>query len=247
MTRTRATIRLPIDGPEIERQLLALGVERGGVLIVHTAFSKVAPVAGGPRGLIDALLHTLGPDGTLVMPSMSDDDEHPFDARTTSCAGMGIVADTFWRLAGVLRSDNAHAFAASGPSAHRITAPHPLDIPHGLDSPVGRAYELDAQVLLLGVGHDANTTIHLAENLAGARYLRPKYLTVLQEGAPTRYHYRELDHCCEKFALLDDCLERDGRQRRGIVGHSQARLARSRHVVTAALELLRKDETAASR
>lgn len=107
-------------------QLLELGVTRGGVLLVHTAFSKIGPVEGGPRGLIAALRATLGPSGTLVMPSMSDDDEHPCDARTTPCAGMGMVASMFWQMPGVLRSDSPHAFAAIGPHATRITADHPM-------------------------------------------------------------------------------------------------------------------------
>ena len=47
------------------------------------------------------------------MPSMTADDDHPFDPRATSCIGMGIVAQTFW-LPGVLRSDSPHAFAAAG-------------------------------------------------------------------------------------------------------------------------------------
>src|SRR5690606_35045568 len=116
------------------------------------------------------------------------------------------VAETFWRLPGVLRSHSPHAFAAHGPQAVRVTAPHPVEVPHGLDSPVGRVYELDGQVLLLGVGHDANTTIHLAETLAGMRYLVPKYATVLDSGRPVRREYEELDHCCENFALLDEWL-----------------------------------------
>ena len=57
----------------------------GGVLIVHTAFSKVGPVDGGPHGLIEALRAALGADGTLVMPSMCEDDEHPFDPTTFCC------------------------------------------------------------------------------------------------------------------------------------------------------------------
>ena len=95
---------------------------------------------------------------------------------------MGVVADTFWRLPGVRRSDSPHAFAAAGPRADEITAPHPVDVPHGLDSPVGRACALDAQVLLIGVGHDANTTIHLAELLAGVRYRLPAHATILRDG-----------------------------------------------------------------
>jgi aminoglycoside 3-N-acetyltransferase len=142
-----------------------------------------------------------------------------------------------------MRSDSPHAFVATGPKAAEITAAHPLDVPHGLDSPVGRVYGLDGQVLLLGIGHDANTTIHLAENMAGVRYLRPKYLTISRGGWLLRYDYSEIDHCCENFDRLDERLEAQGRQRRGIVGHTQARLARSRDVVEAALVRLRENET----
>jgi aminoglycoside N3'-acetyltransferase len=224
-------------------QVLGLGVEPGGVLLVHTAFSEVAPVEGGPEGLIEALREALGSEGTLVMPSMSDDDEHPFDPRSTPCLGMGVVADTFRRLPGVLRSDSPHAFAAAGPRAAEITAPHPIDVPHGPDSPVGRAYELDGQVLLLGIGHDANTTIHLAENIAGVRYRRPKYLTVLRDGVPSRYHYEEIDHCCQRFELVDGWLDDQGLQQRGIVGHALARLVRSRDIVEVVVSRLQEDET----
>ncbi len=42
------------------------------------------------------------------MPSLTDDDEVPFDARRTPCMGMGVVANTFWRMPGVLRSDSPH-------------------------------------------------------------------------------------------------------------------------------------------
>jgi aminoglycoside N3'-acetyltransferase len=227
----------------LKRQLRSLGVEAGGVLAVHTAFSKLAPLEGGPLGLISALRSAVGPAGTLVMPSMSDDDDHPFDPHTTPCLGMGVVADTFWRLPGVLRSDSPHAFAAIGPKAAEITAPHPPDVPHGLGSPIDRVYQLNGQVLLLGVGHDANTTVHLAENLAGVRYGRPKYLMTRLGGQLTRLDYVEIDHCCENFRLLDQWLDPKGEQRHGIVGHGQARLASSRVIVQAALAHLARDET----
>jgi aminoglycoside N3'-acetyltransferase len=224
-------------------QLQTLGVRPGSVLVVHTAFSKVAPVEGGPRGLIDALLAALGPQGTLVMPSLSDEDDVPFDATRTPCREMGVVADTFWRMPGVLRSDNPHAFAASGPKAAEVLADHPLDVPHGLDSPVGRVHDLDGDVLLLGVGHDANTTIHLAENLAGVRYRLPHHVTVRRDGRPTGVDYVEVDHCCQNFARMDGWLGDSARQRIGTVGRAEARLARSRDIVAAALAKLRDDET----
>jgi len=146
-------------------------------------------------------------------------------------------------LPGVLRSDNNHAFAAVGSLAERILAPHPIDIPHGLDSPVGRVYELDGQVLLLGVDHTSNTTIHLCENMAGVRYLRDKYLTVLKEGTPTRFEYREIDHCCQNFSLVDGWLDERQLQKRGKVGHADARLVRPRDIVEVVTERLNENET----
>ena len=228
----------------VAEQLRALGVRPGTVLQVHTAFSQVGPVEGGPLGLIAALQAAVGRDGTLVMPSMSDDDDHPFDPHTTPCIGMGVVAETFRRLPDVLRSDSPHAFAAAGPLASRIVAPHPLSLPHGPDSPVGRVHEAGGHVLLLGVGHTADTTIHLAEYLAGVRYRRRKRLTVLCDGVPSPYEYDEIDHCCERFALVDGWLDEAGRQRRGVVGRGEARLAPAQAIVDVVIARLRADETA---
>jgi aminoglycoside 3-N-acetyltransferase len=225
------------------QQLRSLGVLPGATLVVHTAFSKVAPLEGGPPALIAALRAALGPKGTLVMPSMSDDDETPFDPAATPCRAMGIVADTFWRLPGVLRSNSPHAFAATGPQAAFITADHPVDIPHGPDSPVGRVHDLDGHVLLLGVDHSEDTTLHLAEALAGVRYRTPKQCMILRDGEPVRHDYAETDHCCERFVQVNEWLDALSLQRRGTVGHAEARLARARDIVSVAVAHLREEET----
>ena len=227
----------------IADDLVDLGVSGDGVLVVHTAFSAFAGRAGTPADLIAGLRMAAGPHGTVVMPSMSDDDDHPFDRRATPCLGMGVLAETFWRTRGVLRSDSPHAFAAIGPHAASITADHPIDVPHGLNSPVGRVYELDGQILMLGVGHDANTTVHLAEALEGVRYHRQKFATIMQGGQAVRCCYNEIDHCCDKFTLVDQWLDAEERQRRGRVGHGEARLAGSREVVEVVRARLRADET----
>ena len=227
---------------EMAAQLRALGVGEGGVLLVHTSFRAVRPVEGGPAGLIGALRDALGSAGTLVMPAWTGSDDEPLDPSSTPAApDLGIVTDTFWRLPGVARSDHAFAFAAAGPLAGRITSgPLPLP-PHAPGSPVGRVHDLNGQVLLLGVGHDADTTLHLAELLAGVPYRVPKHCTVLQDGRPVRIHYGENDHCCERFALADGWLRARGLQREGRVGHARARLVRARDVVEVAVEHLVRD------
>lgn len=236
MTETRAL--LSID--EVTEQLRTLGVQRGGVLLVHTSFRAVRPIEGGPLGLIEALRRALGPEGTLVTPSWTGDDATPFDPASTPAAeDLGVLPALFWQQPGVVRSDHPFAFAALGPKAREITqGPLPLP-PHIHESPAGHVYDLDGQVLLLGVGHDANTTLHLAELIADVPYRVPKHITVRRDGKPVVVEYGENDHCCQQFALANQWLK--GLQREGHVGHAPSKLMRSRDVVRVALEQLKRD------
>ena len=62
-----------------------------------------------------------------------------------------------------------HSLRSSGPErAEYITSGEKLDLSLDLDSPLGRLYELDGHVLLLGAGHDSNTFWGGAEYLQGA-------------------------------------------------------------------------------
>ena len=232
----------PVSQSDLVRQLLALGVKVGGVLLVHTSFRAVRPVEGGPEGLISSLREALGPDGTLVMPSWSGNSDEPFDPRTTeSDFNLGVVPQIFWRLPGVRRSNHVHAFSATGPAAdHILRDGLPLP-PHIPESPVGRVHELDGQVLLLGVHHDSNTSIHLAELLAAVPYRLSKYCTVLRGEAPLRIDYGENDHCCERFRLVDEWLRAEELQSVGSVGHATARLARAQSIVRVTVRKLEQD------
>ncbi|MEN3950768.1 AAC(3)-IV family aminoglycoside N-acetyltransferase [Iodidimonas sp. SYSU 1G8] len=232
----------PVRRAELTGQLRALGVREGGVLLVHTSFRAIRPIEDGPVGLIAALRDAIGSEGTLVMPSWTGDDESPFDPESTPASpDLGVVADIFWRQPGVRRSHHAFAFAAAGPAAGAITRdPLPLP-PHIPESPAGRVHELDGQVLLLGVEHDSDTTIHLAELLASVPYGVPKHCTVLKDGVPVRIGYRENDHCCDRFTLVDEWLRQRNLQAEGLVGHGHARLARARDIVSVVSEALAAD------
>ena len=226
---------------QLAAQLRALGVRPGGVLLVHTAFTEVRPVEGGPLGLIEALRAALGPGGTLVMPAMTD-GETVFDPVATPTHDMGITAELFRRQPGVLRSTHpAGSFAAAGPLAERICAPQPLSPPHGPDSPVGRVHDLDGQVLLLGVEHSEDTTLHLAEAIARVPYSVSHPCVVEQGGAARPVMIAEPDHCCVRFRLADDWLRSRRLQGEGPVGAGHARLCRSRDIVAVAVEHLARD------
>jgi len=229
------------DAGALARSLTALGVREGGVLLVHTSFRSLGPVDGGPEALIAALRSALGPEGTLVMPTMTD-GATVFDPRTTPTHEMGITAERFWRQPCVLRSTHpGGSFAAHGPLASRICAPQPLSPPHGLDSPVGRVMELGGQILLLGVTHSENTSLHLAESLAPVPYSVSHPTVVELDGEVRTVHIAETDHCCRGFRKLDAWLREAGLQQEGQVGSAHARLMDARSVVEVALARLRRD------
>ncbi|MGH7856298.1 MAG: AAC(3) family N-acetyltransferase [Candidatus Binatia bacterium] len=223
-------------------QLRDLGVEPGSVLLVHTAFGSIAPVDGGPDAFIDALVEARGPEGTLVMPSWTDEDDEPFDPLSTDVEDhLGVVADTFWRRPGVVRGDHPFAVAALGPLADEVAgAPFVLP-PHGPGSGIDRVHDLDGWVLLAGVDHDANTTIHLAELAAGAPYRQPKHITVLEDGGPKRIDYGENDSCCRGFVMAGGWLRGRGLLREGLLAGGRGMLARSRDVVATVVDELRDD------
>lgn len=190
-----------ITTSSLGRDLQALGVTPGDNLLVHCAFSKVGSVYGGAQALIDALQTSLTPAGTLVMPTHSTQLTDPslwanppapeawwptiraelpaYDAQRTPTRAMGVVAELFRRYPEVVRSNHPHgSFAAWGKHAEQVTANDSFPGIFGESSPLARLYELDAKILLLGVGHGNNTSLHLAEYRANFAK------TYHREGAP---------------------------------------------------------------
>jgi arginase len=175
------------------------------------------------------------------MPSMTGSGSI-YDAKTTPTRDMGIVAEAFWRMPGTLRGDHpTSTFAARGPLAAQIVAPQPIEPPHGLDSPIGRVWQHDGWVLLLGVGHDANTTIHLAENISRVPYHTRDVVRVADGGIVRQVAFVEVNHCCQNFNKVAMHLQARGQLELGKVGNARAQLMRSRDVVAVARELIARD------
>lgn len=166
--------------------LRTLGLTSGDTVIVHTSLSKIGLIAGESETFITALLEVVGEYGNVVMPTQSwqlcDPDflADPrlntqdrqimrsalpiYDSLKTPSRTMGVVAEHFRTWPGTKRSLHPHrSFTAYGPDAAAITSRHEYSCPLGPDSPLQALYDMGAKVLLVGVGHDKNTCLHLAE------------------------------------------------------------------------------------
>lgn len=248
---------LPTD---LVRDLRALGVRPGSVLLAHVSLSALGWVVGGEQAVVLALEEALGPDGTLVMPSQSwqlCDPAYladarvpeaswaavraalpPYDPQWTPTRTMGAVVEAFRTQPGTLRSAHPHrSFAARGPRAAEVLARHDLDDPVGEGSPLAAVHGADGDVLLLGVGHDKNSSLHLAEARSGLPVPRlPNGAPMLVEGERRWVTFDEPQVDDADFVACGAAFGATGEERRGQVGAAQARLMGQRRLVTFAAD-----------
>jgi len=230
--------------------LRELGLDTGDVVLVHSSTSSVGFVAGGPQAIVQALLDVLGDGGTLVVPTHTSENTDPaswqnppvpeswwpvireespgFDAAITPASRwMGILAETARTWPGSRRSNHPQvSFAAIGARAEEVTTGHRLDDALGDSSPLGSVYRMGGKVLLLGVGHDSNTSLHLAEWRQRDPPLHHTGSAVRQPDGSGRWTtWRDVDEDESDFERLGADFERDNRAvRLGRVGNAAARL-----------------------
>jgi aminoglycoside 3-N-acetyltransferase len=253
----------PVTVDSLRRDLNSLGVVEGMIVMVHSSLSSIGWVCGGAVGVVLALEQALGSEGTLVMPAHSGDLSDPaqwenppvpqswwqtirdtmpaYDPLITPTRGIGAIPEVFRRQPGVTRSLHPnYSLAAWGRKSEYITSGDKLDLSMDLDSPLGRLYEGSGYVVLLGAGHDSNTSLHLAEYLSGACAHVDCFAPVTKDGVTQWTRYRDIDFCSDDFKDIGAAFEATGACRVGKVGSATAKLMLQKDLVDFAVGWMRE-------
>ncbi len=176
---------LSVTFNDLRAALFKLGLSHTPV-IAHASLSAFGEVIGGPdalmRALLDSVWALMMPTftyATMVTPEVGPPNNgiaygteldinrmaEPFRRDMPADKQMGIVPETLRKHPRAKRS--AHPILSfAGIYADKFLAAQSLQHPLG---PIAALAEADGWVLLLGVDHSVNTSIHYAERLAGRR------------------------------------------------------------------------------
>ena len=227
------------DQAGIHHGLRDLGIERGDLVLFHSSFKSLGPVAGGPDRVIDAFLEAVGSAGTVAVPALIHTHGIPrgdrFDPKTAA-SEVGVLTEFLRKREDAHRSINpTHSVAAVGARAGELTRDHPRagggDTPwgsgaFGRGSPWDKLYRWNAKIVLLGVNWDVCTLFHYAQ----ARYveaLQPDYARLIP------FPYFTMQRVGKR-------LEAEGHVTQGKVGEAEVRVCPASILVDRALAYLRE-------
>lgn len=217
---------------DVMNALKTVGVKKGQNIIVHCSLSSIGFVCGGPQIIIESLLESVGAEGTILMPTQSWKNLDPetgvhweepvewwnairenwpaYNKYITPTNTMGAVAEMFRTCPGTMRSDHpARSFAANGRNARLFTNNHDLSNIFGDGSPLGRLYDEDGNILLIGVGYDKNTSLHLADARADfkSKHNTVEHSAIMENGVRVWKAYETLAVDGEDFDAIGEAFE----------------------------------------
>lgn len=222
--------------------LKLMGITAGDVLLVHSSLTSMGYVEGGTDAVIDALLESVGPEGTVSMSTLTGWSA-PFDAPTSPSA-VGDISEQFRKRAGSYRSLHpVHSVSAIGKYAEYLTKDHDkCETGCGAGTPYEKLRELKGKVVLIGVDMDRNTIMHTLEEIIDAVYLR-----TLDIPAPTYqpdkkvFTLKKFPPGHRDFLRITPYLRRADAMVEGVIGQAVVKVIDIEKLFDIALALLKED------
>jgi aminoglycoside 3-N-acetyltransferase len=229
--------------------LAELGVGPGIRLLVHSSLKMLGHVDGGADAVIDALEKAVTESGTIMMPAFVFPPAPIFDPRETPTT-LGVIAQTFHKRPDVARSIHpSHSVAVWGKDKDRYTAAHEHATALGVGSPAHLLLEEGGDILLLGVGHWANSAVHVAEAIARVPYLDIPYSddyarqlsALLADGSVREFPPAENPGCSINFVAVEAPLREQGLIAYHRMGDALVQRVDGRGLLKAVSGILRRD------
>ena len=153
----------PIDYKKLLHVFTDIGICEGDLVCVHSRFSSLGYVKGGPETFIAALQESVGSTGTIMMPTFSMsgsmlayiESGDVFDVRNTP-SRIGLLTEIFRNTPGVIRSLHpTNSVAAKGPLSRELVKEHDKSsTPYGNHTPYERLKSMKGKILMV------NTHVH---------------------------------------------------------------------------------------
>lgn len=241
--------------------LRELGVSADDVVLVHSSLKGLGWIDGGPNAVIDALLKSVGEAGTVLFPTLTgtkdDGPEHPptIDLAATSCWTGAIPEAARQRPDSVRSVHSTHSVTALGANREFWTQGHEDgESPCDEASPYYHLMEQGGKILLLGgVTHDSNTSLHCIEEIAQVPYhLQPEFtdgVVRLPNGEQMivqnrlhlwQNHYSHL-HLKREFTVVNDPLIAAGAQCSHRIGETDSTLIDARMMREVLIPILARE------
>lgn len=227
----------------------SLGIHTGTRLVVHSSLRNLGPIDGGADTVIDALLSCVGSEGLLVMPTFTYQNEGFNPAISPSKTG--ILSEVLRKRPGAVRSLHpTHSVTAIGDGAAALCENHFLKPGLGIDSPLDLVAKMGGGILLLGVGHTSNSTVHVGEAYAKMPYLdipfRPSDSSRIPIFGSVQMDVELLDPpgCSRAFGVIEALLRKRSAIQDGLIGKALVQWIPGEEVISATIELLRVDDAA---
>jgi aminoglycoside 3-N-acetyltransferase len=232
---------------ELTANFQRIGLQTGDAVVLHSSLRSIGRVEGGAETVVGALLDVLEPDGLLVAPTYTYWTQRFEPATAPSLTG--AISETMRHWPGAARSWHpTHSVAAIGAGAAEICAGHHLVGPVSHGSPLDRVAARGGKILLLGVGHVTNSTIHVGEVHAGVPYLDIPFsadsfssATVVTPDGELQVEMRQPSGCSKAFGAIEQALRERGAIRDGMIGGAVSQLMTGHEVISAVVEKLVRD------
>ncbi len=157
---------------QITDALRAVSVQRGDGLLVHSALQFLGRPDGGLQMVLDALLETVGPEGTLAVPAFpfTFNRGMDYDPNTTPSKGMGAFSEFVRQQPDAYRTTHPmQSLAVIGKEAADLAQRDTLSA-FDDGSAFDRMLRLGFKLLLLGADIQAASIVHYSEQRAKVPY-----------------------------------------------------------------------------